>query len=290
MNIEKFLSFWSHYNTAIIESLVALIVILSLFLAYRSFFTKKAISEDAGLGGTAADTQEIEKTLQKILENQGKAVPVVSGESSEQVAKLHSQLTESLKKISVLETRLQESQAAALAGAGAGEKDSSIEVSQLRSNLTESERKIAALQEQLATAQASGSAPAAPSEDLLGKIADLEARLAEYEIISEDIADLTKFREENDRLRSELAAAKSGGVAPSAAPSAAPAAATEPPAASSESSDLIDDELMREFAAAVEGQKSAAIEEKAGSGSAAAKGEDTEKLMNEFENFVSKKS
>ncbi len=52
----------------------------------------------------------------------------------------------------------------------------------------------------------------AEKDELAGKARDLEARLAEYEIISEDIADLSRYREENDQLKKELEALKAGGA------------------------------------------------------------------------------
>jgi hypothetical protein len=54
---------------------------------------------------------------------------------------------------------------------------------------------------------------------LLAKIKDLEARLGEYEIIEDDIADLSKYKEENEKLKKQLA---SLGAAPAAVPAAAP--------------------------------------------------------------------
>ncbi|WP_291515991.1 hypothetical protein [Bdellovibrio sp. ArHS] len=330
--MDKFLSFWDHYNTLIIEGLIALVILLSLFLAYRSFFAKRS-KEEGAESHSGLDAAQLEKTLQKILENQ----QVSGGVSKTSRAASTDDLSTDVDLEAMERTPVSD------AGGEAASAESAAEVAQLRASLGESSKKVEALQAQLkealraaeaaATAQApvasggeSGGLSAAEKAELDGKLRDLEARLAEYEIISEDIADLSRYREENENLRKEIEALKAGGATSTAAapqeepvpvqPEEAPAepsvpsepvaeepppvvavdvAAPEAPAAPAEtgSADLIDDELMKEFAAAVEGQKALdKAAEKAGDGSekAAATGDETDKLMNEFENFVSKKS
>lgn len=324
MTIEHFLSFWSQHNTSIIEGLVALIVCLSLFLGYRSLFAKK--SSDGGLEpGAGFDASQLEKTLQKILENQAapKAGSSTNREAAEDMS-MHVDLD-----------------------ANSGSSTSSAEGEKLRSALSESQKKIEQLQTQLAEVKEQGAAAGSGAEaataapgmslqekaDLEAKIRDLESRLAEYEIISEDIADLSRYKEENEKLAAEIEALKSQKGAAAAAPAAVeepakeeppvavaqsqaepisepapeptPEPATEPtpgpvateapasPAAADDGPNLIDDELMKEFAAAVEGQKGSTgkSSEKAGDEIAPEKKTDeTEALMNDFENFVSKKS
>ncbi|WP_413612435.1 hypothetical protein [Bdellovibrio sp. HCB-110] len=324
MTIEKFLSFWDQHNTVIIESLIALVLILSLFLAYRSFFGKKS-KEEASETGHGLDAAQLEKTLQKILDNQNQtAKPARGGGASEDLG-MDVDLDE-MERTSVA------SKTGAAVGAAEVAGESAAEVSQLRLTLNESHQKIETLQKQLKEALVAAEASAAAGgasagaggaeggmssqekDELSGKVRDLEARLAEYEIISEDIADLSRYREENDQLKQQLEALKAGaGVVASAptpppqqaapepepvpepapAPVEEPTPAAEPPAQESASADLIDDELMKEFAAAVEGQKALdKAAEKAGDGSETAKSENDEsdKLMSEFENFVSKKS
>ncbi|UYL09463.1 hypothetical protein B9G69_002610 [Bdellovibrio sp. SKB1291214] len=328
MTVDQILLFFSKYNVAIIEGLVAAIILLGLFVGYRGFFGKK--DPESSLGG-GLDTAQLEKTLQKILDNQGSSHKTGDealaaafkegagghGESPEEVQQLKVSLSENIKELEVI-----------------------------RAELQISEKKVAELQ---AAGAAGGAAPAAApavdTSEFENKIKDLEARLAEYEIISEDIADLSRYKEENEQLKTEIGALKEGGAKPAqaaAAPSPAPVPAPEPtpapevaPAApaevepapevteqdvdaalaaaqaeaatptpeeaasaaeaSAEADSVIDDELMREFAAAVEGQKKEsldAVAAKAGKGDNPAEeksAEDTE-LMNEFENFVNKKS
>lgn len=334
MTIEKFLHVWSQHNTLIIESLIGLVILLSLFLAYRSFFGKKAEQAEGGVTASNGniDAGQLEKTLQKILENQSLGAKLAANDDLSVDAPIDSH-------------------------DAAADGEQAPEVAQLRASLSDSSKKIQILQTQLAQAQeqatqaqaqaaAASSQPAAPAagaagvsseerDELNAKLRDLEARLAEYEIISEDIADLSKYREENDDLKKQLEALKSQGPAAAAAAAPAPAApvaaapapepepvvaaapaaepapepAAEPAAAATEevldasilemmppkaepAADLIDDDLMKEFAAAVEGQKALdQAAEKAGDGSekAATNPDDTDKLMNEFENFVGNK-
>ena len=51
------------------------------------------------------------------------------------------------------------------------------------------------------------------SAELLAKIKDLEGKLAEYEIIEDDIADLSHYKEENARLKKQLEQMSRGGPA-----------------------------------------------------------------------------
>jgi hypothetical protein len=106
---------------------------------------------------------------------------------------------------------------------------------------------------------------AKPHEDntpeLLTKIRDLESRLAEYEIIEDDIADLSHYKEENEKLKKQLA--DIGGApadAASAAETSAPAPAPEveppvgPPMPTSEAvaAEPVANPLVEDFSKAVD--------------------------------------
>ncbi|WP_374030740.1 hypothetical protein [Bdellovibrio bacteriovorus] len=325
MTIEKFLSFWDHHNTSIIEGLLGLIILLALFLAFRAFFAKKGSSSTTAENGQGIDAAQLEKTLQKILDNQSHAPAAKSRPAAEDLG-----VDVEMDESPLGTKKAQASAASSSADAAAAVAESAAEVAQLRLSLSENHQKVetlqAQLQEALAAAQAAsagggaggggeGGMSSAEKEELNGKLRDLEARLAEYEIISEDIADLSRYRDENEDLKKQLEALKAGAPAPAAAapaPEAAPTPAPEPtpepaapaaevaaepapeaPADSGGGSDLIDDDLMKEFAAAVEGQRALdKAAEKAGDGSeeAAKNGDETNQLMSEFENFVTKKS
>jgi hypothetical protein len=289
--MEKFLEFWSHYNAAIIEALVALILISAIYLAYRAFFGSKGFDTYDVAGGSGSDTAQIEKTLQKILEqqsthklhsesNEGAGATAgggaVAAEMVQQLGFLKKSLEEKEKQIVVLQAKATQAEKAAQAGAGG---PSALDIA----------------------AAASAAAGLAEKErvDYETKIKDLEARLAEYEIISEDIADLSFFKEENVRLTKELEEARAGGggvagnvadaptqAAPpeSTAPEVLEPTAPEPtpaPETPMDAAGAIDDSLMAEFAKAVEGQKSGTLGE-------ASEEDENSKLIAEFENFNKK--
>jgi hypothetical protein len=143
----------------------------------------------------------------------------------------------------------------------------------LSAALSEREAKISALQNELekskaeaaerakhleAKAAVAGSITTAGGEDPAVKvrIAELEARLAEYEVIEDDIADLSRFKEENSKLSTEVEdLRKQLSSLPIDNP---PSTATEAKL-KFEKADKFEldpnDEVMKEFAAAVEVQK-----------------------------------
>ncbi|MES3039196.1 MAG: hypothetical protein V4736_14910, partial [Bdellovibrionota bacterium] len=169
---------------------------------------------------------------------------------------------------------------------------------------------------------------------LVTKVQELEERLQEYEIISEDIADLSKYRIENFQLKEEIQKLRGGGpIEPSvqveaeAAPEInteiaieEPVIAEEPEISAEEVMDEaaalnivdlnaeavieeapvtppppppehlpIDDDLMKEFAAAVEEQKIASGEPTEKKVIDAEEHlEDSAALVNQFEKFVNK--
>jgi DNA repair exonuclease SbcCD ATPase subunit len=213
VNIQSFLHFWSNHNDVIIQVLVALILFIVIYLAFRFFFGPE-IAE----GGVAAqvNTQDIEKTLQKILEAQAKA-PVAMGLGT-----------------------ASESSREPLAGAGASSAATMAELEALKKDLAQKDLLLGQARDAAAKAAAAPVVSAAAVEQvkkLETRIKDLEARLAEYEIISEDIADLSFYKEENIRLQNELANLKNSlvtaGVPVPAAPAASAAAPEVAPTAAS---------------------------------------------------------
>ena len=133
-----------------------------------------------------------------------------------------------------------------------------------------------------ATAGASGGDPGINIDDLKAKLEELQGRLAEYEIIEDDIADLSLFKDENARLkieiedlRSQLAnLATAAPVVVQQAPAPVPESTPAPVAAAAapapvaapelkfEKSDKFEldpnDDIMKEFAAAVQIQQAPA--------------------------------
>ena len=139
-------------------------------------------------------------------------------------AALPSDLEETLKKI--IEKANQVPSAAAVSGEGG--KELVEEISKLKGELEKKQKQI----EEIKNSPAAAAAPAGgmSSEEKSGleaKLKELQAKLAEYEIISEDIADLSFYKEQNAKLQKELEAAKGGAPAPAAA---AGTVSTPPPA------------------------------------------------------------
>ncbi len=230
----SFFEFYFRHQNLIIESLLILVVVITLYVGFRALFSSGAESVGGDLG-------QLEETLKKLLEQKSEsgADPAVLAQAQAAQEQLKAQVEQLKKELVEKEARLNDS----TANAGAG--------------LDVDERK-----------------------KLDGQIKELQNKLAEYEIISEDIADLSHFKEENVRLKKELESVRQGGgsvavAAPlaSSAPAvdpviqqaesvnAAPAASAAPaPAPEPASGDIIDDDIMAEFARAVEAQKKTSAE------------------------------
>lgn len=94
-------------------------------------------------------------------------------------------------------------------------------IGELEMEVLEKDRKIAELNKQMTHSGGMSEAiQAGDQSELLEKLAELEARLQEYEIIEDDIADLSLYKTENDKLRKEIEKLKSqiGGAVPVSTP------------------------------------------------------------------------
>lgn len=101
---------------------------------------------------------------------------------------------------------------------GAGAAALAPETQELKKSLSEKEAKIAALMSDIETLKIAaekvqptadgGVAPGVDVSALQAKLVELQAKLAEYEIIEDDIADLSMYKEENKKLKTELATLK----------------------------------------------------------------------------------
>lgn len=189
LSLQTLVPYLVEHNTSIVSGLVLLIILFSMFLGFRSFLSAKNADRFQGASETPSMAQ-LEETLKKLLE------------------------------------RADQVPSAASAGAGVSAENTALlkEIEDLKNSLAEKQVQMEMIERKAATEPAS-SGPGlsnAEKEAMGSQIKDLQARLSEYEIISEDIADLSFFREENAKLQKELESLKKGG-APVAAP--APAAA-----------------------------------------------------------------
>lgn len=301
MNLENFLEFWTQNNRIIIELTFGFVFLMILFLIYRQFFSHHPEGDGShSTTGVNINTSEIQEKLQKIMENQLSFKGQIGGfEGYKPTAGSEAQASSSAV-------------ATSQAGSSVDLAPLAKEIDDLKQLLKAKDSKIEELNKignSLAAQVGNGTvAAAADTTALDAKIKELEGRLQEYEIISEDIADLSFYKEENSRLQKELADLKGGAVpapvkaapAPTAPPVAAPAAPTveaapvapvstaapvaEDPAASA--SGPIDDDIMKEFAAAIEDQKKPTTE--AAKELDSGKLKESQQLMGDFENFLKK--
>lgn len=186
MNLEKYLYFVTHHSESIIQWLFLAVLALSALIVAGGIFRKRK----AGGSSTEASavSEEIQAALAKLLEQTSKLEKVpLEGASPDALVAMDMQL-KTLKK----ELEMREGEIAQLkAGAGAG----------------------------------SGSAEAATeaANGLATRVKELEAKLAEYEILEDDIADLSLYKDENSRLKAEIETIKSSGAVAGAASVPAPA-------------------------------------------------------------------
>lgn len=269
MNVEAFLRFWSHYNTTIIEVLIGLILLTVVYLAFRSFFGPDESEAEASSGMNETKVADLEKTLQKILEKQAPLMGVAEAAGVEK----------------------------APGEAPGGGAVSEQQLTELKAQLEEREKELSAVREEAEKLKAEGTGGLSGDEKTSyeAKLRDLQARLAEYEIISEDIADLSFYKEENAKLQAELKALKeqqgAGGASVATAeptPVEAPAPVEEPSAEIAASEEPLA-EPPPEVAPVEEAPMEApAPTETAATEEAPATKSDDAALMEQFEDFVKK--
>lgn len=238
MDVENFLRFWTDHNRFIIELTFGFIFIFILLLIYRQFFNQNGENfSQSGAQSLNIDTTEIEKKLQKIMEGQL-----------------------SLKgQIGNVDGALDASNGDNLYGTNASQEEVGLlkkEIDDLKEQINKKNQTIENLNQvsAMVVEKAADSVESKASKkdfegkkELEGKVKELEGRLQEYEIISEDIADLSFYKEENARLQKELNELKGGG-----------ADVTEP-VKPEPKTNSIDDDLMKEFAAAIQDQKKPSV-------------------------------
>lgn len=80
------------------------------------------------------------------------------------------------------------------------------QISLLKEQITALENDVKEKQKQIDAAESGAGGESTQGEEAVGlkaKVEELEARLAEYSIIEEDISDLSKYRQENEELRKD---------------------------------------------------------------------------------------
>ncbi len=280
MTLDSSIAFFIHNNTMIIEGLFVLILVIILFLSVKAFLFP-SLAEQAAAG---FDLSGIEESLRKILEQAG-------GPHAAAAPRMSLGLAERAQASSENAVSASASGDAAVASA-ARDPGLEAELASLKDALQAKEQELQSLKNRPPMGASTGEAPVVANEEsqkMQERIKQLEGKLAEYEIIEEDIADLSFFKEENVKLANEIellkAQLENATKAPTAAepPPAAPeieasagiqksgllsqdfvnaafAEAASPPAPADAApvADPESDDIMSEFAAAVEEQKSGA--------------------------------
>ena len=239
------LRFWHQHNETALALIAALFLLTLLALVLRSIGAKPE-GESADRAGSAVDVAAIETMLRAALEKgTGPAAPATTASAPSGMmppAELIKENSEVRLQVESLKRELEQTQL------------------ELAARVAEADAKLVA-----GPAGATLVFPGAPSAtesaggqsvdngataQLQARIAELEERLSEYEIIEDDIADLSHFREENARLLAEVDKLKSGATArPSLIENSNEVALKFEPADSFELK--ADDAVMKEFAAAV---------------------------------------
>lgn len=222
MDLMSLLRYLFDHNQQVIGGLMVIILATAALLAMRMVAQEKSAAPSGGAakgGGSNLDLGAIEAAFKRVLAAQGGGVaPAVAAP------------------------------AAPSSGAGASASDISERDAKIQDLAREIDRLTAELNSRPSEGTGFGgtSAPAPATSDgsgqvdaLQAKIAELESKLTEYEIIEDDIADLSRFKEENAELRGELEALKArfggGSAEESAAPPGAEVAAPAAAAPESES-------------------------------------------------------
>lgn len=215
--VDKILFYLTEYNITLI---LGLALLLTLTLAIWSFRKFLGGSDDASILSAQPDMQNIEKMLSDVLARSQKVTdrPHLAGD----------------------DTVLRQ------------------EIEKMQSELATKQAEL-----ELAKKSSAGIDPV-EKQKLESRIKELEAKLGEYEIIAEDIADLTRYKDENAQLKKKIATLESNlantAVSVSAAQVSTPVAPPiienpKPQEELASSGEAIDDDLMAEFAKAVEQQK-----------------------------------
>lgn len=210
--MDNFLYWYSQNNKIIIQSLILFIGIILIYFIYRLFFhAADSVSENGELhaNNTSQQIAELDKKISKIIDFHEKnpIQKVVSNETQD---------SETQNKIDIPEGVPAENQELVLQLQAELEKtkkelkNSNELVAAKSAELNTAKEKILEYQknaplekesvpEKVNTEGSSGDA------QLLAKIEDLQRKLQEYDIISDDIAELQVLRAENSELKAKLA-------------------------------------------------------------------------------------
>lgn len=230
--ISDIIKFLHAQVSEVLLGFIIVIALLSFFISLRRFRMEQYAAKKR------PDTGASEGTLRALL-HEIQSMP--QGASPSQPVSLE-QLTD--KDRVRLEREVQQKMAEAGDSKSAEGAEVLKQIREKDSELLRLQGKIKELQVRLD--EAGGESAESPSnlaeiEHLQSKIQDLEARLKEYEIIEDDIADLSTYKEENARLK-EMLEAQGMSLSEDAATSPAPEATSSESQPSVQSTASISDQ------------------------------------------------
>lgn len=257
MTLDQALTIFTENLELIIEVLFLVIVFLSAVL-FAVWYRARGEEEDQQFG-------KIEQTLKRVLEQTRQdsrvqvALPLTPQKPAEDLSELPAHIREMTDETAVSLGAGGGASGPAMAGHEVLastpsaqfqiDPNTTLELEKIKMSLVEKERQLENLQKALKDAEAMALTPGqekgAGAPHLEAKIKELESKLAEYEIIEDDIADLSLYKQENVRLKQELENLK---VKYNISDEAASAPGAKKTA---------DEDLMREFENAVSEQKAA---------------------------------
>ncbi|MBC7458905.1 MAG: hypothetical protein H7235_11535 [Bdellovibrionaceae bacterium] len=226
--MDRFLYWYSQNNKIIIQFLCICIGLVIIYFIYRIFFNLGETASDGDDGRTQLANKQLadlDKKISKMMDHQvSTSKPAVfTGEASEYEA--------NAKADALAESAAASAAAGAIAGEVAAESQN--EVAQLKKELQSSVEIIAAKNTELNTvkekliehqkampnlniqstmdnltssSQVVITGTGENDKTLVAKIDELERKLNEYDIISDDIAELQSLRAENAELKSKASA------------------------------------------------------------------------------------
>jgi hypothetical protein len=185
VKFEKILTFLIVHNEAIIQWTLAAIIGSSAWVFFRSMFGSGLKRSEAMID---ANLSEVSAILQKILaQTSGLPMVAVGG--------------------AVAPGATAQAAAGAL-GAGASIPSGAIDVAELE----KVKKTLIVTEEELAKYKADPLSEKFKAQSIL--LDELKSKLAEYEILEDDIADLSLYKDENARLKAELENFKNSGQTP----------------------------------------------------------------------------
>jgi hypothetical protein len=221
----SFLSFIISHNEAIIQWLLAIIVGSATFLFFKELFGKKEEAKNHSSDASTLNVDEVQNILQKILDQTANVGRIMTSD------------------------HLPNEPAPAIAASSAALIGDPAEVAALRELIKNRDDEISLL-------KADPSAEKLKSQQ--ARLSELENKLSEYEILEDDIADLSLYKEENARLKIDLEKARIGAITPAVA-EAQPLVKEENSSAEIPSSDVQDTgDPMSDFASAIDIDKGVA--------------------------------